>query len=216
MAHISYTEIDDNAVRTVAAPNTFISSYNTQSTNVTGTNWADEGLDERNCSGIATDGWDNEVYDGGITGAPIISAAFGTLVIGAVTFELNNGGAGWTVGQGYGAVRIRFKTIFEYAYSATPQTAETLSIRLAYQEDSGALTTVPSSTRSFYARDIVAATLNAVPEYRDNMKYGFIIPYTADGASHTLNRVRVQIQTGAAGYYFGNTTFQAVRFVRSA
>jgi hypothetical protein len=47
------------------------------------------------------------------------------------------------------------------------------------------------------------------------MKFGFIIPYTADGASHTLNRVRVQFQTGAAGYYFGNTTFQAVRFVRS-
>ena len=213
MAHVSYSEIDDNAVRSVAAPNTFISSYNTQSTNVTAANWLDEGLDERNCSGVATGGWDNEVYDGGITGAPIISLAFGTLVIGAVTFELNNGGAGWTVGQGYGAVRVRFKTIFEYVYGASP--AQTLSIRLAYQEDSGALTTVPNSTRTFYSQQGVASGPANVPEYRDNMKFGFIIPYTADGASHTLNRVRVQIQTGAAGYYFGNTTFQAVRFVRS-
>lgn len=212
MAHISYTDIDDEAVRSVAAPNTFVAAYNAQSTNITGPNWLDEGLDERNCSGIATDGWNKVVYGGGVTGAPIISGAFATLVIAATTFELNNGGFGWTVGQGYGAVRIRFKTVFEYAYGATP--AQTLSIRLVYQEDGGAVTVVPNSTRTYSATQLIAGGPNNAPEYRDNMKYGFILPYTADGASHTLNRVRVQIQTGAAGYYFGNTTFQAVRFVR--
>lgn len=213
MAHVTYTDIDDGATRSVAALNTFLASYQTQSTNVSAENWLDEGIDERNCaSGVATDGWDRDQYDGGIIGAPIIAGAFATLVLGATTFQLDNGGLGWTVGQGYGVVRVRFKTVFEFAYGATP--SETLSVRLVYQEDGGAVTVVPNSTRTFQARQAVAIGVT-VPEFRGNMKYAFLAPYTADAASHTLNLVRVQIQTGAAGYYFGNTTFQAVRFTRS-
>lgn len=213
MAHVTFTDIDDAAVRSVTAPNTFLSSYQTQSTNVTAANLADEGLEERNlASGVATDGWARTEYDAGFTGAPIISAAFGTLTIGAVSFNLTSGG-GWTVGQGYGVVRVRFKTIFRYAYGATP--SQTLSIRLVYQEDGGATTVVPNSLRLHQGQQTVAAGPNNVANFEDNMKFAFLVPYTADGAAHTLNFVRVQIQTGAAGYYFSNTTFQAVRFVKA-
>ena len=219
MAHLTYTDIDDGATRSVAAPNTFLASYQTQSTNVTAENWLDEGLDERNCaSSVATDGFDSVNYGGGMGGAATIYAAFGDLVIGATTFTLTNGGLGWTVGQGYGVVHVRFALQFEYLYGATP--SQTLSVKAMYGIDGGAATAVPYGLRTFNAQSAVAwneaggVAIN-VTRYRDNFKYAFLAPYIADGASHTLNYVKIQVQTGAAGYYFGNGRLQAHRLVRA-
>lgn len=215
MAQITYTTIDDNAVRSVTAPNTFYSAYNTASTTLTGANFANEGLDERSIvSNAATDGWDSVEYDGGTVG-PLASLGVSIpLVLGAVTFSLDNGGLGWVVGRDIGVVRVRFQTSFSYTYAASPAESEILTLRLMTQYDGGAFSNVVHRFR-FQARDEMAYGVFGT-EYNDNLKFGFAIPYAIDNASHTLNVARIEYETsGAVGFSFSNTTFQAVRFVRA-
>lgn len=216
MAQINYTVIEDNAVRSVAAPNNFITAYNTASTTLTGPNFANEGLDERSlAANIVTDGRDDEVYDGATVAGIASAGVYTTLVIGAKTFSLNNGGAGWTVGLGVGAVRIRFQASFFWTYTASPQTSETFSFRIGYQMDGAAFTSIANSVRSFQSQDEQASGVFG-NYYFENFKFGWIMPYTTDGASHTMNAVRIEYQTsGAVGYSFSRATLQAVRFIRA-
>ena len=216
MAQINYTTIDDNAVRSVTAPNTFYTAYNTASTAITGANFANEGLDERSiAANTVTDGRDAVFYDGVVIAGVASAGAYTTLVLGAKTFSLNNGGAGWTVGEDIGAVRIRFQASFFWTYTATPQTSETLSFRISCQEDGGAFTAIANSVRYFQSQDQQANGIFG-GHYYDNFKFGWVLPYTADGASHTLNAVRIEYQTSAAvGFSFSRATLQAVRFIRA-
>lgn len=215
MAHITYTDIDDGATRSVAAFNTFLASYQTQSTAITGPNFAIEGLDGRSIqSGSATDGRRSVEYDGGTAGPYASMGAYSTLSIGGgpTTFSSTNGGVGWTVGEGIGILRVRFQTSFFYTYTASPQTSEELNIFLDYQQDGGAFAAA-SQVFTFQSRDLVAY-LTYTGYYRDNLKFGVAVPYTEDGLSHTINELRIRFQTsGATGFSFINTTMQIVRFV---
>lgn len=216
MAQLTYTSIDDNAVRSVAAPNTFATSASTQSSNVTGSNWRDEGLDERNVAASAA--YSTVLnpyieYDGGYV-AKNTAGLWEPLVLGGVTFTL---AGGWTQGQNVGVIRVRFATEFEYTYPGHANSA-IIYFRLVYNEDATGTTVVPFSTRSFFANDAVfnyGISSSYTDKYRDNFKYSFLIPYTADNASHVLTSVGVQYKTSAAGYEIGNTTLTTAKFVRA-
>jgi hypothetical protein len=222
MAQLTYTRIDDNAARSVAAINTFWASATTQSTNITGPNWRDEGLDERLNSpsvaySLATTPYIE--YDTGMT-AKNSAGAWATLVLGAVTFTL----AGpWTQGQNVGVLRVRFASEWVVAIGAghpTGVVTPSLSFRLVYQEDGGAVTVVPNSTRTFsycdtVFREPITGDTRYIDNAYDNFKYSFLIPYTANNASHNLTNVSVQYNTSAAGYSIGRSTLTSAKLVRA-
>ena len=217
MAQLTYTRIDDNAARSVAAINTFWASATTQSTNITGPNWRDEGLDERTLNSAAAYTVSASPYIEYNSGyvAKNSAAAWASLVLGATTFTL---AGGWTQGRDVGVIRIRFATEFFYTFGGHPAgNSATIAFRLTYREDGGAVTPIPDSTRTFYTNDDVAVVVGTgyIDYYYDNFKYAFLAPYTDDGASHTLTSIGVQYNTSAAGYQIGNTTLTTAKLVRA-
>lgn len=216
MAVVSYTAITENAARGVTDINTAWTSFQTQSTNVTGANFRDEGLDELVLANdSATSGFDSVYED---TPANVATAAYTILTFSGTTFTLDNGGAGWTVGEGIADVRIRFATQWEYTFGTSP--TPFLLFRVAYIIDGGALTGITNSIRSFQGVQDVAwdqttsADIN-VAVWRDNFKYAWLLPYPADGASHTLNSVSIEILTNTATFSIGPTVLTAMRFLKS-
>lgn len=216
MAHVSYTGITDNSARDATAVNSIFTAFQTQSTNVSESNWRDEGLDERVMAGnVATSGYDS-VDDNDASTVINTAGAWATFTPG-VAFNLTNGGVGWTVGQGFGHLRVRFATAWSYIYAVTP--SPLLQFRFAYQIDGGAVTAVPNSDRILRGNQAVAYDVTGVANvtvltYKDNFKYAFLIPFPLDGATHTVNQVRVQVNVNA-NYTFRGSVFTATRFNRS-
>lgn len=244
MAIISYTGVADGDTRSAPQVNSIFNAFVTQSTALTGPNFRNEGLDERvMAAGTATDGFCYvEATDR--PGPAFTNVAWAQLIpqTGGVNvpIELSNGGAGWQVGQNVGTVRVRFATSWSYdwAYAGTtPTLSLELRFRITYQIDGGGVWTyVPKSQRNFAAYNAVAtsALTNAwvpsppappppvqpfvfPPKYYDNFKYAFLLPYPLDGATHTIDKVRMEIQisNNTHPYLIGATTFTAMRFVRS-
>lgn len=215
MAQLTYTSIDDNDIRSVTAPNTYWSSVTTQSTNISASNWRDEGLDERTlAAGCAYTGPMTVEYTGG--GAVVnTGGAWQTLLLGATLFTI---AGAWTQGQNVGVIRLRFATEFQFTFPAAPYgDSPTISFRLVYREDGGGTTVIPLSARTFYTNDSawpVPATAPYLPNYNDNFKYCFLVPYTADGNQHTLTSVSVQVKTNA-NYTVNRTTLIASKFVKA-
>lgn len=218
MALVSYTTIQDYAGRGATPVNNVLNSFVTQSTNVQGVNIRDEGLDERVlAANVATDGYE---YVESTTRYLVRNfGAFAALSLDSA-IELTNGGAGWIVGQNLGTVRLRFATEWYCAIAGgAPATSALLQFRIAYRIDGAAYAAVPKSVRAFYGHNDIfqhaGPALDYVTDYHDNFKYAFLVPYPLDGASHTINSVRIEIHTAGVNANIGATTFTAMRFVKA-
>lgn len=218
MGVVTYTALDDYAPRGASTVNAILNAFVTQSTNIQASNLRDEGLDERVlAASVATDGYS---YVESVTRYLVINAAaFGALTLDSA-IELTNGGAGWSVGQNIGAVRVRFATEWHCAIpGGAPAKSALLQFRISYKIDGGAYAAVPKSVRAFYGNNDVfqhaGPAIDYVAEYYDNFKYAFVIPFPLDNAAHTLNGVRIDIHTAGVNASIGATTFTAMRFVKA-
>lgn len=216
MAVVSYVGLTDYAARSATTVNTMFSAFATQSTNINGINFRDEGLDEGSVSaGVATDGF---CYVESVTrpGVPVTTAAYATLTLDSA-IELTNTGAGWAIGPGVGAVRVRFSTEWSTLVFVANR-SQTLYFHMVYQIDGGAITDVAKSVRAFWTNDIVGHNSLAVPyavtASRDNFKYTMLIS-SPDGAAHTLNLVRMEVFTNNVLFTIGATTMTAMRLVKA-
>jgi len=217
MAHVSYTAITDGASRAAGSVNDIQNSFVTQSTNIDGTNFKDEGLDHRAITqGAIVDQTTQYVEYEGAGAAVNTGGAWQTLVLGAQTFSI---AGNWSVGNGVGMVRIRFRTWWGYAFPGPPGSSlisPTIQFRLAYVMDGGAVTAIPKSTRAFNGRESVTSTAAAqwVGTYRDGFKYAFLVPLP-DTSAHTLDSIRVQVNTPGANWTIHKSTLTAMRFLKA-
>lgn len=227
MSQPTYTGVKDADPRDAATVNAIFTALTGSSAALDASNFADEGLDERSMSSnTVTDGRDVATYAGGMA-APVVGA-YPLFVVfdpsGAAPHSLSNGpwpaaGAGWTVGQNIGVVRVEFATEWSFAYAAA--TSPILYFRFEYQIDGGGWTAVPKSLRQRQgANRIGTKTAGAQNDgnWYDSIRYAFDIPYPADGASHTINAVRIAVADsagGLGGIAFDHSEFRAKRYIRT-
>lgn len=211
MSQVNYNAITDYAGRTAVDVNTIMTAFQTQSTNVTAANVADEGLDESSLgTACLTDGRVSVTYNSGPANAPdnagfLVPNTKYLLNIGAgpTSFSSTNSGVGWFVGQNIGVLRAVFGCYWRYIWpAAAGGMSPRITVTLQYRID-GAVgwTDVPVSSFPYQAMQDVWATPAAAQSsttYWDQcMCYEFDIPYPADGAQHTIDEVRVVMETTA-------------------
>lgn len=215
MGRVSYTGITDGATRSAANMNALVTPFNTESSSLDSGNYRDEGMDTKVIAdGAMTDGRDEVEFNAGLTN--VVATAhpvFATLAIGASTFSMNNGGLGWTVGQNVGRVRVKFGTMWDYTANSL---RHIVYFKLQYQIDAGAFQDVPYSEWSYASTQQIAYVAVNRTAWYESMAYDYDIPYPSDGASHTLNAVRVMLADSAGNTYrFNNTYFRAKRYVKA-
>lgn len=209
MSQVIYDAIPDYAPRTATTMDAILQEFEDTSTDLTRANFADEGLDERNLAAdTVTDGRVSVTYNGGLANAPnnagflVINTKY-LLNIGAgpTSFSSTNSGNGWFVGQNIGVLRVVFGCYWRYTYpAAAGGISPIITVTLQYRIDGAAgWTDVPVSGFPYQGRQDVwetsTATQSSVTYWDQTMCYEFDIPYPADGAQHTINEVRVVMET---------------------
>jgi hypothetical protein len=228
MSTPTYTAPKDGDPRDATVVNGIFTNLTGISGAVDQTNFADEGLDERSMNANSvTDGRGVVTYAGGMAAPVIGSYPLWTIFNpdGATPHSLTNGGAGWTVGQNVGVVRVVFATEWKVTYGgASP--SPLLRFRFEYQVDGGVITAVPASIRQRQASTYIATAgvypgpgvLQVDAHWYDSIRYHFDIPFPLDNASHTLNMCRVMCADDSGGgalISFDHSTFRAKRFIRT-
>lgn len=225
MSTVDFTGITETAPRGAAAVNAIFQAFVTAASAVDYTNFADEGLDERNvATGEVTDGRDSVEYTGG-GAAPTLgdtAGAYLTFAPAATNHILLNtpgGGNGWAVGQNIGYVRCVFGAELFHAYVAA--ISPELHFKIQYQIDaSGVWVDVPFSNYTMQGSAQIA-TNTAGPindaNWYDAIEYGFDIPFPLDAAAHTIDKIQVVAADDVAPHNtisFRHTYFRAKRFIK--
>lgn len=215
MAQVTYTGLTDGSVRSAAAYNALLTPFVTQSTNLGAANYRDEGFDAPALiDDCMTDGRREVEYNAGLANVVMTAhPTFATLVIGATTFSDTNAGAGWAVGQNVGRLRLKFGAMWDFIAS---NARLIVYFKVQYQIDGGAFTDVPNSEWDYCARPQVAYGPISRTDWYESMAYDWDIPYPSDGASHTINTVRIQVADDAGNTFrFNNVYMRLKRYIKA-
>lgn len=234
MSQVNYNAISDYAARTAVDVNSIMSAFQTQSTNLTSENVADEGLDESSLgTACLTDGRQSVSYTAGLADAPtalgfVAPATYYLVNIGAgpTSFSSTNGGAGWFIGQGIGSLRLTFGAYWRYTWpTASGNTSPIITVKLQYRIDGAAgWTDVTYSDFQFQAVQDVwyeagVGTYWSTPYWYETMCYEFDIPVPQDGVQHTINEVRVVMASSAiiapADFQMNDVVLHAERYIKA-